>query len=186
MLRRRRDALLPGGMFHHNSVICYYYGKAITRSINHIKHASKKKPKTEHINKYSATNYDENTIQDTLCILRTENLIDENLKLLCENRKLFDDEVLPTPLPGTPNTPAKDTNKISIIFLNYIKKDLMRHVNSEVENLKTLIDNKFTSIRRSIEDLKRKNFITDNKSLIDSLKEEVAYLRKENITKQKL
>ena len=53
----------------------------------------------------------------------------------------------------------------------------MRNVNSEIENLKALIDNEFTTIRRPIEDLKRTNFITDNMSLIDSLKEE-AYLRK--------
>ena len=32
----------------------------------------------------------------------------------------------------------------------------MWHVNSEVENLKALIDNEFTTIRRSIEDLKKK------------------------------
>ena len=58
----------------------------------------------------------------------------------------------------------------------------MRQVNSKVENLKALIDNKLLiTIRRSIEDLMRINFITDNMSLIASLKEEVAYLRKENI-----
>ena len=38
----------------------------------------------------------------------------------------------------------------------------MRHADSEVENLKALIHNEFTTIRTSIEDLKRKNFITDN------------------------
>ena len=72
--------------------------------------------------------------------------------------------------------PAKDTNKISFIVLNDIKKDLTRHVNSEAENLKALIDNEFTTIRRSIEDLNRKNFITDI----------MAYLRKENIIKTEI
>ena len=115
-----------------------------------------------------------------------KNLKDENLNLLCEDKELFDDEISATPLPGTPNTPTKDTNKISDIVLNDIKKDLMRHINSEVENLKTPIDNEFTTIRRSIEDLKRKNFITDNMSLIASLKEEVAYLTKENIIKTEI
>ena len=86
--------------------------------------------------------------------------------MLCENNELVDDEVSATPVPGSPNTPTKDTNKISDIVLNDIKKDLMRHVNSEVENLKALIHNEFTTIRRSIEDLKRTNFITDNMSLI--------------------
>ena len=115
-----------------------------------------------------------------------KNLKDENLNLLCEDKELFDDEISATPLPGTPNTPTKDTNKISDIVLNDIKKDLMRRINSEVENLKTPIDNEFTTIRRSIEDLKRKNFITDNMSLIASLKEEVAYLTKENIIKTEI
>ena len=161
--------------------------KILLEAITHVKSVTKKKPTAErlqtYINKSSATICDEATIQDTLCILRTKNLIDENLKLLCENNELVDDEMSPTPVPGIPNTPTKDTNKNSDIVLNDIKKDLMRHVNSEVENLKALIDNEFTTIRKSIENLKRTNFITDNMSLIDSLKEEVAYLRKENIIK---
>ena len=127
------------------------------------------------------TNCDGATIQDALCILRTKNLIDEILNSLCENKELVDEEISPAPLPGTPNTPTKDTNKISGILLNDIKKDIMRHVNSEVENPKALIDNEFTTISGSIEVLKRKNFSTDNMSLKNSLKEEVAYLRKENI-----
>ena len=49
----------------------------------------------------------------------------------------------------------------------------MRNVNSEIENLKALIDSEFTTITRSIEDLERKKFISDNMSLIESLKEEV-------------
>ena len=163
--------------------------KLLLEAITHIKSVSKKKPTPErlltYINKSSATNCDEATIQDALCILRTKNLIDENLKLLCENNELFDDEISPTPVPGSPNTSTKDTNKISDV-LNDVKKDLMRHVNSEVENLKALIDNEFTTIRKSIENLKRTNFINDNMSLIDSLKEEVAYLRKENIIKTEI
>ena len=155
--------------------------KLLLEAITHIKSVSKKKPTTErlltYINIYSATNCDEVTIQDTLCILRTNNLIDGNLKLLCKNNELVEDEISPTFVPGSLNTPTKDTNKNSDIVLNDIKKDLMCHVNSEIENLKALIDNEFTTIRRPIEDLKRTNFITDNMSLIDSLKEE-AYLRK--------
>ena len=46
----------------------------------------------------------------------------------------------------------------------------MRHINSAVEKLKALIDNEFNTIKRSIEDLKRKDFITENKSLIGFLK----------------
>ena len=46
----------------------------------------------------------------------------------------------------------------------------MRHINSAVEKLKALIDNEFDTIKRPIEDLKRKDFITENKSLICFLK----------------
>ena len=53
------------------------------------------------------------------------------------------------------------------------------NVNSEVENLKALTDNEFTTT-------KIKNFITDNMSFIDSLKEELAYLRNENINKTEI
>ena len=112
--------------------------------------------------------------------------VNEKLKLLYENNKLVDDEISPAPLPGTPNAPTKDVNKISNIVLNDIKKESMRHVNSEVENLKALIDNEFATIRRSIENLERENFITDNMSLIVSLKEEVVYLKKENTVKTKI
>ena len=64
------------------------------------------------------------------------------------------------------------------MVLNDIKKDLMRHVNREVKNLKAPIDNEFTAIRRSVEGLQRKYFITNDMSFTDSLKEEVAYLAK--------
>ena len=49
---------------------------------------------------------------------------------------------------GTPNTPTKDTKKISDIVLDDIRKDLMGHVNSEVENLKGLIHNEFNYYKK--------------------------------------
>ena len=71
-------------------------------------------------------------------------------------------EILSVPPPGTPNISSKDANKIYDIVLNYIKKDIMGHINSKLENLKAPIDNEFNTIRRSIEDLNIENFITDN------------------------
>ena len=67
--------------------------KLLLEAINHIKSISKKNPHknralTNLINKSLATNCNEATIQDTLCILHKKNLIDENLKLLCENNAL--------------------------------------------------------------------------------------------------
>ena len=164
--------------------------KLLPEAITHIKSVSKRKPTTErlltYINKSLATNCDKVTVQDTLCILRTKNLIDKNVKLLSENNELVDDKISPTTIPGAPNMPTNDTNKIFDIVLNDIKKDLMRYANSEVENLKALIDNEVAAIKRSIEDLKRTNFVTKNTSLLASLKKEVAYLTKENIIKTEI
>ena len=104
---------------------------------------------------------DETTAEDTLCILRAKNLIDEKSKLPSGNNELVDNEISATPFPRRPGTPTKDTNKLYDIVLSDINKDLMRHVNGEVENLKALIDNEFTIINRSIDNFKRRNFITD-------------------------
>ena len=43
--------------------------------------------------------------------------MDKNLKLLCENNKLADDEISLTSVPGTSNTPTANTNKVSDIVL---------------------------------------------------------------------
>ena len=76
--------------------------KLLVEPIDHIKNVSKKKPTTKrlltYINKSSATNCDEVTVEDPLCISRTKNLTDENLKLLSENNELVDKEISPTPL----------------------------------------------------------------------------------------
>ena len=95
-----------------------YYQKPLLISKASVK---RNLQQSAYLHKYSATNCDEATIQGTLCILRTKNLIDENLKLLCENNESVDDEISPTAVPGSPNTPTKDTNKISDIVLNDIK-----------------------------------------------------------------
>ena len=71
------------------------------------------------------------------------------LKIALWKQRIVYDEISPTLVPESPNTCTKDTNKISDV-LNDVKKDLMRHVNSDVENLKALIDNEFTTIRESI------------------------------------
>ena len=77
-------------------------------------------------------------------------MIDENVKLLSGNHELIDNKISPTPLPGSPNAPTKDTNKIYGIVLNNIKKDLMQHVNSGVKNLKSLIVNEVTTLKNQV------------------------------------
>ena len=109
--------------------------KVLLEAISHIKSVSRKKPRTErlptYINKSSEKNCNEAIIQDTLCILRTKDLIDENLKLLFESNKLVDHDISLIPLPEAPNTATEDANKNSDVVLNDTKKDLMRHINSE-------------------------------------------------------
>ena len=57
----------------------------------------------------------------------------------------------------------------------------MPHISSNVKNLIGLIDNESTTANSSIKDLKKKNFITDNMSLINFLTEGLVYLRQYNI-----
>ena len=73
-----------------------------------------------------------------LCIIHTKNLINENLKLLCENIELVDNEIFRVLLQQHLIRTLKIQIKF-LIVLSRIKKDLMRHVNSEVEKLKELL-----------------------------------------------
>ena len=130
--------LVTKGYIYHNSVTCCYHGEAKSHS-RQLKN-----------NNRALTNCDKRTIEDTLCILRTKNMIDENVKLISGNQELVDNDISPTPLPGRPNTFTKDTNKISGIVLNHVKKELMQHVNSRVENLKPIIDNEFTTLKNQV------------------------------------
>ena len=50
---------------------------------------------------------------------------------------------------------------------------ILRNGNSEAENLKALVDLRIHYYKKIIEDLNRKNFITDSMSLIDSLKDKL-------------
>ena len=79
-----------------------------------------------YVGKSLATNFDETTAEDILCILRAKNLIDEKSKLPSGNNELVDNEISATPFPRRPGTPTKDTNKLYDIVLNDINKDLMR------------------------------------------------------------
>ena len=61
----------------------------------------------------SVINCDEATVEDTLYILHTKDLIDENLKLLSGNNKLVDDEILLTPL-------SEDLMRLLKIQINFL------------------------------------------------------------------
>ena len=65
----------------------------IVEAINYIKKISKKKPSVDrllaHINT-TANNCDREYIEDTLCVLRANGVIDENFKILSDYNKWSD------------------------------------------------------------------------------------------------
>ena len=63
--------------------------KLLLEAIAHVKNISKKKPTVKrllaHINSLGANNWDESVVEETLCILRTKRIINENYKILTTN-----------------------------------------------------------------------------------------------------
>ena len=63
----------------------------LLETITHVKNISKKKPTVKrllaHINSLGANNWDESVVEETLCILRTKRIIDENYKILTTSDK---------------------------------------------------------------------------------------------------
>ena len=84
----------------------------LLEAITHVKNISKKKPTVKrllaHINSLGSNNWDESVVEETLCILRTKGIINENYKILTTNDSntlASDDELLETPLVSTLMTP---------------------------------------------------------------------------------
>ena len=81
----------------------------LLEAITHVKNISKKKPTVKrllaHINSLGANNWDESVVEETLCILHTKGIINENYKILTTN-DTSDHELLQTPLvSSTDDTP---------------------------------------------------------------------------------
>ena len=61
----------------------------LLEAITHVKNISKKKPTVKrllaHINSLGSNNWDELVAEETLCILRTKRIINENYKILTTN-----------------------------------------------------------------------------------------------------
>ena len=73
----------------------------LLEAIAHVKNISKKEPTIKrllaHINGLGDNNWDESIIEETLCILRTKEIINENYKILTTNSTntiASDDELL--------------------------------------------------------------------------------------------
>ena len=63
--------------------------KLLLEALAHAKNISKKKPTVKrllaHITSLGANNWDESVVEETLCILRTKRIINENCKILTTN-----------------------------------------------------------------------------------------------------
>ena len=82
-------------------------------AITHVKNISKKKPTVKrllaHINSLGANNWDESVVEETLCILRTKGIINENYKILTTN-DTSDHELLETLLVSSTDDTPPDSN----------------------------------------------------------------------------
>ena len=87
----------------------------LLEAITHIKNISKKKPAVNrllaHINSLKAKNWDESVVEETLCILRTKGIINENYKIVTTNDTNTlpsDNELLETSLVSSTNDTLPD------------------------------------------------------------------------------
>ena len=85
----------------------------LLEAITHVKNISKKKPTVKrllaHINSLGANNWDESVVEETLCILRTKGIINENYKILTTN-DTSDHELLETLLVSSTDDTPPDSN----------------------------------------------------------------------------
>ena len=91
----------------------------------------------------------------------------------------------PTPLEN-PSTPASSFPKEPRVFSEShddSRIEQIEKLSAEVTALKSFIVEQLYVITRSVEDFRLENVTPNNLELIETLKEEIRYLRNENITK---
>ena len=134
-------------------------------------------------------------------MLRAKGVIDENFKILSDYNTITPANDETTPLPGhpltpisansaptqtqtTPDSPISSEQPIDFI-VNDMKDEQINNLNAEVKALKSFIIEQLYVIKKSIEDFKGQENIpnSDSSVLIQSLKEELHYLRNENLAK---
>ena len=89
----------------------------LLEAITHVKNISKKKPTVKrllaHVNSLGKNNWDESAVEETLCILHTKGIINENYKILMTNVTNIltsDDQLLETPLVSSTDDTPPDSN----------------------------------------------------------------------------
>ena len=175
----------------------------IVEAINYIKKISNKKPSIDrllaHINNTTANNWDREFVEDTLHELRVRGVIDEQFKILSADNAIISASNETAPLPGHPLTPVPaksastqtQTTPVSPIsneqptdfIVNDANDEQIYNLNAEVKALKSFIVEQLYVIKKSIEDIKCQGSIPNSSDLLQSLKEELSYLRSENLNK---
>ena len=175
----------------------------IVEAINYIKKISKKKTLINrllaHINNTTANNWDKEFVEDTLYKLRVKGVIDEHFKILLADNTIISASNETAPLLGHPltsmsaksasiqthTTPVSpiSSEKPADFIVNDTKDEQICNLNLEIKALKSFIVEQLYVIKKSIEDIKCQESIPNGSYLLQSLKEELSYLRNENLNK---
>ena len=92
---------------------------------------------------------------------------------------------IPTPLEN-PSTLASSFANESRVFSeshDNFRIEQIKNLNAEVTALKSFVEEQLYVIKKSVEEFRLENVTPNNLELIETLKEEIRYLRNENITK---
>ena len=91
----------------------------------------------------------------------------------------------PTPLENPSTMAPSFANKSRVFSESHddFRIEQIKNVNAEVTALKSFIVEQLYVIKKSVEEFRLENVTPNNLELIESLKEEIRYIRNENITK---
>ena len=91
----------------------------------------------------------------------------------------------PTPLenPSTPSSSGPNESRVLSKCHDDFRIDQIENLSAELAALKYFIMEQLYVIKKSVEDFRSENITPDNLELIETSKEEIRYLRNENITK---
>ena len=131
--------------------------------------------------------------------LRVKGVIDEHFKILSADNTIISATIETAPLAGHSLTPMSaksastqtQTTPVSPIsseqptdfIVNDTKDGQIYNLNAEVKALKSFVVEQLYVIKKSIEDIKCQESTPNSSDLLQSLKQELSYLRNENLNK---
>ena len=108
-------------------------------------------------------------------------------KIICVKPIIATEQITATPTPlENPSTPASSFPNESRVFSEShddFRIEQIEKLSAEVTALKSFIVEQLYVIKKSLEEFRLENVTPNNLELIETLKEEIRYLRNENITK---